>query len=457
MKFFRKKDMDMTEGNIFHQLLMFSLPLLLGNLFQQLYNTVDTFVVGNYVSNDAFAAVGSVGPIINTLVGLFSGLATGAGVVVSQYYGAGDEKGVRRTVRTVYIMTFVMAIVLTAIGVFITPYSVRLMDTPPDVVGEAIEYLTIYFSGIAGLMFYNIGAGVLRSVGDSTRPFILIVVSAFINTVLDLLFVLVFNMGVAGVAWATVIAQFVSAIIVTILLMRTENCYRLTFERPAFDNGIFKKTVAIGLPAALQMAVTAFSNIFVQSYINHFDKDVMSGWTAYNKIDMFVMLPMMSMSLAATAFVGQNFGAGKIDRAKKGMKIALAMSVGMTVVLIIPVMLLARPLVAFFIPEESVIPYGIKILTLLSPLYVLCCVNQILSGALRGGGDARAPMVIMLGSFVVFRQIYLYLASVLAPDSLEITVLSYPAGWLLCSIIMYIYYRHSHWLDKRVKVVSHQP
>ncbi len=453
MRILAKKDMDMTEGNIFRQLLVFSLPLLFGNLFQQLYNTVDTFVVGNYVSDAAFAAVGSVGPIINTLVGLFSGLATGAGVVVSQYYGAGDEDGVRRTVRTVYIMTLFMAVILTAVGVFITPYAVELMDTPEDVVPHATEYLTIYFSGIAGLMFYNIGSGVLRSVGDSTRPFIFIVISAVINTVLDLLFVLEFHMGVAGVAWATVIAQLISAVIVTVLLMRTKNCYGLSFKKPVFDGGILKKTVAIGFPAALQMAITAFSNIFVQAYINRFETSVMSGWTAYNKIDMFVMLPMMSISLAATAFVGQNFGAGKIERAKQGVKTALMMSVCMTVVLIIPVMIFAQPLVAFFIKYETVIPYGVKILTLLSPMYVLCCVNQILSGALRGGGDAKAPMIIMLGSFVVFRQIYLYLASVLAPDSLEITVLGYPAGWLLCSILMYAYYRHSHWLDKRVKVV----
>lgn len=457
-----KKSTLMTEGNIVKLLITFSLPLLAGNLFQQLYNTVDSYIVGNYVSHEAFAAVGSIGPIINTLVGTFSGLATGAGVVVSQYYGAGDKEKVRATVNTSMIMTAVLSILFTVIGVIFTPYALQLMNTNADTFDLANEYLTIYFAGITGLLFYNMGAGVLRAIGDSRGPFVLLVISAVINTVLDLVFVLVFKMGVAGVAYATIIAQAVSAIVVVVMLLKTKECYGIRIGKNMFDFAVFKSILKVGFPAALQMAVTSFSNIFVQSYINAFDTHVMAGWTAYNKIDMFAMLPMTSISLASTTFVGQNLGAGNIERAKKGTRTALAMAMSLTAACIVPIMLFADPLIMFFDPTPEMLPYGRHILLLLSPFYLLCCFNQIYAGALRGAGDSKAPMFIMLGSFVVFRQIYLYVCSVLTatvPEmtALTATVLSYPAGWLVCSIIMFFYYHNSNWEKKSIvkaKLVS---
>lgn len=450
-----KKTTLMTEGNIVKLLISFSLPLLAGNLFQQLYNAVDSYVVGNYVSHEAFAAVGSIGPIINTLVGTFSGLATGAGVVVSQYYGAGDKEKVRATVNTSMIMTAVLSVLFTVIGVICSPYALQLMNTNAETFDLANEYLTIYFAGVSGLLFYNMGAGVLRAIGDSKGPFILLVISAVINTVLDLVFVIVFNMGVAGVAYATIIAQAVSAIVVVVMLIKTKECYGIRICKNMFDLSVFKHILKVGFPAALQMAVTSFSNIFVQSYINAFDTHVMAGWTAYNKIDMFAMLPMTSISLASTTFVGQNLGAGNVERAKKGTRTALYMALSLTAACIIPIMLFADPLIMFFDPTPETLPYGRHILLLLSPFYLLCSFNQIYAGALRGAGDSKAPMFIMLGSFVLFRQIYLYVCSLLTvgvPEmtALTATVLSYPAGWLVCSVIMFFYYHHSNWEKKRL-------
>ena len=310
----------MTQGNITQHIITFAIPLLIGNLFQQLYNTVDTWVVGNYVSNAAFSAVGSVAPIINTLIGFFVGLSSGAGVVISQYYGANRHEEVKRAVHTAIALTLGLAVVFTFLGLFLIPYMLQLMKTPESVHPESTSYLTIYFAGISGLMLYNIGAGILRAVGDSQRPFYFLVVCALVNTVLDLLFVLVFHMGVEGVALATVIAQCVSAILVLITLIRSNNCIRLFPKQIRLHMDILKKIFRIGIPAALQMSITAFSNVFVQSYINAFGEDYMSAWTAYSKIDQLLLLPMQSIAMAATTFVGQNLGSNQPKRAKRGRR-----------------------------------------------------------------------------------------------------------------------------------------
>ena len=316
----------MTQGSVFKHLLLFALPLLAGNLFQQLYNMVDTWVVGNYVSNEAFSAVGTVSPIINMLIGSFMGLSSGAGVVISQYYGAKRHDRVQDAVHTAITMTVVLSVAFTAIGIWMTPAMLRFMKTPAEVLPDSTAYLTIYFSGMAGLMFYNMGAGILRAVGDSTRPFYYLVTTAVINTVLDLVFVIKFHMGVEGVAYATIIAQGISAVLTVGTLMRTETCVRLDLRKLRCRFDVLRQIIRVGIPAALQMAVTAFSNVFVQSYINQFGPDCMSGWTAYTKVDQFIFLPMQSLALSATTFVGQNLGGEKGDRAREGVRTALAMA-----------------------------------------------------------------------------------------------------------------------------------
>ena len=437
-----RRDVDMTEGSIIRHLITFAFPLLIGNIFQQLYNTVDTWVVGNYVSNEAFSAVGTVGPIINMLIGFFLGLSSGAGVVISQYYGAKKHDKVQDTVHTAILMTIILAVIFTFLGIAMAPFMIRFMKTPESVIPESTAYLTIYFSGVIGLMLYNIGSGILRAVGDSQRPFYFLVVSAVLNTVLDLVFVLAFDMGVEGVALATVLAQCTSAVLVMITLMRSDSCIHLSWKKLKIHWNMMKKIIRVGIPAAIQMAITSFSNVFVQSYINFFGADCMSGWTAYGKIDQLLFLPMQSLALASTTFVGQNLGQNQVERAKKGIAISFGLSVISTIIVMIPVLIFSGSLVAFFNDKPEVIEYGTLFLHWITPFYVLCCVNQVYSGALRGAGNSRAPMVIMLVSFVGFRQLYLFVVANFISNTVLPIAMGYPAGWLLCSALTYIYYKN---------------
>ena len=444
----KRHDVDMTEGSVFLHLLYFALPLLAGNIFQQLYNTVDTWVVGNYVSDAAFSAVGTVAPIINMLIGTFLGLSSGAGVVVSQYYGAKRYDKVRDAVSTSIVLTIILAIVFTAVGIFMTPTMLRLMKTPADVFPESSAYLIIYFAGMAGLMFYNMGAGILRAVGDSRRPFYDLVAAAVINTVLDLVFAIVFHMGVQGVAYATIIAQAISAVLTIATLLRTSSCVRLEPKKLKLHLSILKQILWVGIPAALQMAITAFSNVFVQSYINQFGADCMGGWTAYTKVDQLIFLPMQSLALAGTTFVGQNLGSGQTDRAKKGVRVSLAMAMAVTAVITVVVVAAAPWLVVFFNDNQEVVSYGTLFLRYLTPFYIICCINQVYFGAMRGAGNSRIPMLIMLGSFVLFRQLYLFVVSHYVSNTILPLAMGYPAGWLVCSICALTYYHFVHLNDQ---------
>lgn len=401
-------DVDMTKGSITKHLINFALPLMVGNLFQQLYNMVDTWVVGNYVSNEAFSAVGTVTPIINTLIGFFLGLSSGAGVVISQYYGAGREDKVRQAVHTSLVLTLLMGAVFTAAGIAMTPLMLRLMKTPAEVAPEQTTYLTIYFAGVMGLLLYNMGSGILRAVGDSRRPFYFLLVSAALTI------------------W---------------VLMRAAGCIRVELRALRMTWSVLRQIVSVGIPAALQMAITAFSNVFVQGYINYFGPDCMSGWTAYTKVDQLVILPVQSIAMAGTTFVGQNLGVGDTARAKKGVRTALYLSFAVTAVLLVPVLLLAPDLTAFFNSKAEVVSYGALLLRLLSPFYFFFCINQIYSAALRGAGNSQVPMWIMLGSFVVFRQIYLYIVAHYVSNEIIPIAMSYPAGWFVCSVATLIYYR----------------
>ena len=449
--FVPRKDVDMTRGNIVVHLITFAIPLLIGNIFQQLYNTVDTWVVGNYVGSEAFAAVGTVGPIINTLIGFFLGLSSGAGVVISQYYGAKNEEQVQCAVHTAIVMTAILGVLFTGVGILFVPMMLGLMKMPENVFPEASAYLTIYFAGVIGLMLYNMGAGILRAIGDSQRPFYYLVVSALLNIFLDLLFVLRFDMGVSGVAYATIISQGVSAFLVIMHLFRSKASVRLHWNRMRLHWAMLKKICRVGLPAALQMAITAFSNIFVQGYINVFGDDCMGGWTAYLKTDQFIFMPMQSLALASTTFVGQNLGVNQVKRARRGADIALGIAAAFTVIVVIPVVIFAPALVNFLNPgAPAVIAYGAKFLRYLSPFYVLCCVNQVYAGALRGAGNSRAPMIAMLLSFVAFRQGYLYCVSRWFPGSVMPLAMGYPAGWFLCSLIMFFCYRFADLSGSRV-------
>ena len=426
-------DRDMTQGGIFRALLLFSLPLLAGNFFQQCYNTVDSIVLGNFVGKAALAAVGTTTPIINTLIGLFLGLSAGIGVVISQFYGAKEEEKVGQAVQTSLLLVLLLCGVFTAVGIAMVPGMLRLMATPADVFPQAARYLRIYFAGVSGLMLYNLGAGILRAVGDARRPLYFLLFSAGVNTGLDLLFVAVFHWGIAGAAIATVAAQVLSAGLVLGVLTRSRGC------NPIHSPG------QVGVPSALQLAITSFSNVFVQSYVNRFASSCMAGWAAYQKIDAFVILPMTTLSVTATTFVGQNVGAGNWDRAKQGIRCALAMATVVTGVLLVPLMVFAQPLCTLFNQEPEVLGYGVYFIRLISPFYLVANFNQINAGALRGAGDAKVPMVIMLGSFVVFRQLYLFVTYQVAGTLLPVA-LGYPVGWVVCSGVLLWYYRSGRWM-----------
>jgi len=438
----KRREVDMTEGNIFRHLIAFAFPLLLGNLFQQFYNMVDAWVVGNYVSNEAFAAVGSVTSIINLLIGFFSGFANGSGVVISQYFGARREDKVQDAVHTFICLTLTLSVVFTVVGVTLTPTLLRFMKIDPAVMPEAITYLTIYFSGISGLLIYNTGAGILRAVGDSRRPFFFLMTSALTNITLDLVFVLVFDMGVAGVAYATIIAQAFSAVLVITTLLRTTSCIRLHLTSLRFHWDVLRKIIHIGFPAALQMSITSFSNIFVMSYINQFGADVTSGWACYTKIDHQVILaPIQSLSMANSTFVSQNLGNRNVERAKEGVRKSVIMTASITIFIATVIFFASPLLVSFFNSKPEVIEYGTWFLKAFSPCFFLVAINNILTSTLRGAGKSRVPMVIMLLSFVLFRQSYMYVVSNFIANDFRLLAMGFPAGWLVACLITFGYYK----------------
>ncbi len=439
----------MTTGNIGKLLVQFSAPLLLGNLFQMMYNTVDSLVVGNYVGKEALAAVGSTTVIVNILVFFFNGVSIGAGVEISRYYGANDLDRLHTAVETTITITLVCGVAFTFLGIAMVKPMLAIMDTPADVMGEATQYLTIYFAGMLGLLVYNMGSGILRAVGDTRRPLQFLIFTSLVNVALDLLFVIVFHLGVAGVAYATIISQFLSAALVLLLLSNTTEVYYLSWKDLRCDFSIMRHILTIGLPAGIQSVLTAFSNVFVQSYINHFGSACMAGWSCYNKMDMFIMLPMQSMAQAATTFVGQNIGAKKYDRVEKGTFLSVALTLVVTGWIAIALFFLAAPATRLFNSDPEVIRYGTLFVRTNIFFMMFNCVNHCLAGALRGRGDSTGPMAIMLLSFVGIRQVYLYVLTHYISNTARLVGFSYPVGWMACCVLELVYY-YLRWGRKKV-------
>lgn len=440
--------MDMTTGSIWKLLLSFSVPLLIGNLFQQLYNTVDSLVVGNFVGTEALAAVGSTTCIINTMVMFFTGTSIGATVVISRHYGAHDDRKLHLAVETTMMVTFIASILFTGIGVLFTPFMLRFMSTPEDVLPSASEYLRIYFSGISGLLIYNMGSAVLRAVGDTRRPLLFLCFSSILNTVLDLIFVLVFDLGIAGVAYATILSQFISAALVLVVLTLDGGSYHLVWQDLRIDRPTFRQILSIGLPAGFQQSLTSFSNVYVQSYVNYFGSACMAGWSCYTKIDQFIFLPLQSMNQAATTFVSQNIGAQDIKRAKCGSMTAFYMSTAITIAISAILWFTAGQFVSLFNQDPSVISYGVLFIHTNSTLTFTCCATQIFSGSLRGAGDSKTPMLVMLFSYVLFRQIYLYVITQFI-NTPAVVGFGYPLGWIVCSLLTSYFYFRGSW-EKRL-------
>ncbi len=439
---------DMTVGNILLLLIQFSVPMIIGNLFQMMYNTVDSLVVGNFVGKEALAAVGATTMIINMLVFFFNGVSTGAGVVISRYFGAREDDSLHVAVETTIFVTFVCGVLFTVIGIWMVDPMLRFMATPDDVMPAAREYLTIYFAGISGLLVYNMGSGILRAVGDTRRPLLFLIFTSVVNAILDLVFVIVFHAGVAGVAWATIIAQFLSAGMILVLLSRTGEVYRLTWRDLRCDRIVLRQIFMIGLPAGVQSVITAFSNVFVQSYVNFFGSACMAGWSCYNKLDTFIMLPMQSVAMAATTFVGQNIGAGREDRVNRGTVESLLLAVGITAVIAALLFAFAGPVTGIFTSDADVIRFGVLFLRANVFFMLFNCVNHTLAGALRGRGDSTGPMVIMLLNFVAVRQVYLFVVTRFISNTELLVGVSYPVGWVACCIVEVTYF-YLRWGRKR--------
>ncbi len=438
--FLRRGDVDMTEGSIIRHLMYFALPLFVGNIFQMLYNTVDTWVVGNFVSSGAFSAVGTVAPALNLMIGLVTGLANGGTAVISQYYGARQYDRVKAATHTIMLSSVFLGIFLSIVGYLVVPVVVNFMKVPDSVRPYSIDYLRIMFGYMIFVVIYNIAAAVLRAVGDSVKPFIFLVISCLTNIVLDLLFVIVFQMGVKGVAYATIMAQALSTTLVVITMMRSESCIKLILSELRIDGLLLRRIVGLGIPAALQMTITSFSNLFVQRYINAFGAGCMGGWTAYNKIDQFITLPVQSLSLATATFVGQNLGKNQVERTKQGIRKALTMALCFVCVMAAVMYAAAPYVVTFFNSDPEVVSYGTLFLRIISPLFVFFAVYQPMAAAMRGAGNAKAPMYAMLIAGVGFRQLYLFAVSKLFPGNVVLVGFAYPVGWALCSaILVYIY------------------
>lgn len=437
---------DITQGVIWKQLLAFFFPLWFGTFFQQLYNTVDTIVVGRYVGTTALAAVGSTGVVVNLTVGIFTGLSSGAVVAIAQRYGARMDEDVRKSVHTAMLLSVIIGAFFTVVGYFLTPWALQAMDTTEDALPGAILYLQIYFLGMIPNVIYNMGTGVLRAVGDAKRPLYFLIAASLCNIVLDLLLVVVFHLGILGVAIATVCSQILSAVLVVLSLMSVKGeCFRLVPRQLRFHFEPFKAIMIIGIPTALQSVMYSFSNIVIQAAINSFGTNAVAAWTAYGKMDILFWMTLTAMSQALTAFTGQNYGAGKYDRLKQGVRVSMAMTAGFTVVISAVMVLLARPILSFFTPDPDVLEIGVGMVQFLAPCYITYILVELLPGAIRGAGKSMVPMLISVFGVCGLRLLWLFTA-VPAYHTIEMVEASYPITWVVTSVSIFIYYRFGHWL-----------
>ena len=438
---------DLTKGSIVKAIILFSVPLLIGNLFQQLYNAVDSYVVGNYVGKVALAAVGASTPIINMLIGFFMGISTGAGVVIAQFFGAGDLSKMKKAIHNSIALTLVIGVVLTVIGLVFNDPILKAIGVPNDVFSEASTYLSIYFWSLIFVMIYNMGSGILRSVGDSKRPLYFLIFSSIINIVLDFLFVKNFGFGVAGAGYATLIAQAISAIMVMYVLMKTEDSYKVVLKDIKFDKEILLKIIKIGLPTGFQQSIVSLSNVIVQSYINVYGASVIAGYSVTIKIDGFVNLPLQAFNMAITTFVGQNIGAKQYNRVKKGAYITTFLAMVTIGFFVVIMYFFGRDFIALFNQEKDVIDSGRLMQLTFLPFYIFLPINQVINGVLRGAGRSAVPMYVMIFSFVFLRQIYLFLVTKVTSDVVYV-FLGWPTTWVVCSLIFIVYFFKVQWLPQ---------
>lgn len=436
---------NMTEGNVKKLILQFAIPIFFSQLFQQLYNTADSLIVGRFLGKGPLAAVSSSGPLIFLLVSFFTGTAAGAGVVISRYFGAKDEERVARAVHTNVAFGLAAGLVVTLIGVIFTPAILKLMKTDPSVLPDSIAYFRYYFMGVLANVMYNIFTSIMNAVGDSRRPMIYLICSSVLNILLDLLFIGVFRMGVAWAAIATTISQLVSALLCLKRLLKKGTIYQISVRKIRFHRDMLREIMKYGLPTGVQNSVIGLANVILQSNINSFGEDAMAGYGSYVKLEGFAFLPITCFSMAMTTFIGQNLGAGKHDRAKEGARFGIAMSLVLAETIGLIMFIAVPQLIKMFNADPEVVRLGTQQGRTEALFYFLLAFSHIIAGICRGAGKAIVPMFIMLSVWCVFRIAYI---TVMMHFVHEIGLIywAYPLTWGISSVIYLVYYLKSDWV-----------
>lgn len=435
----------MTEGSISRKIILFAIPLFLGNLFQQLYNTADSLIVGNYLGSNALAAVSSSGNLIFLMVGFINGIAMGAGVVIARYYGAKDRANLEKSIHTTVAFGIAAGIALTVIGMLLAPKILVLMGTPAEVLPESIAYFRTYFAGSIGVIMYNIFVGILQSVGDSRHPLIYLIISSCINVVLDIFFISGLGMGVGAAALATAISQFISAFLCLIHLLRAKEEYRLQLNKIRFDSQMLWQIIQNGVPSGFQNSVIAIANVFVQTNINAFGKMAMAGCGSYSKIEGFAFLPVTCFTMALTTFVSQNLGAKQYDRAKKGARFGVLCSIIIAELIGVVIYTAAPVLIAAFNSEPDVVHYGVMQSRTIALFYFLLAFSHCIAAVLRGSGNASVPMIVMLCVWCLFRVSYITVTVHFIPD-IRVIFWAYPLTWSISSVIFLALFLRGKWV-----------
>lgn len=431
---------QITEGVIWQQLLIFFFPVLFGTFFQQLYNAADVMIVGRFLGKEALSAVGgTAGMLTHVVVGFFVGLSSGAAVLVSQYYGARRPEMVGYAVHTFLAFSLIMGVVIMILGIWLSPWILVIMGTPQEVVGLSTVYLRIYFLGTVGNLLYNTGASILRAVGDSRRPLYFLMISCTTNILLDLLMIAVWKLGVVGAAAATILSQLMSAVMVMVTLMRTRDMHHLEWRKIGIDRRMLQRMIRIGFPSGLQAVMYGLSNMIIQSGINSLGTDTVAAWTVYTKIEAMVWMLTSSFGIAITTFAGQNYGAGKMERVRGGVRACMGMMVGVTIVMSAVIYYWGDRALWWFTSDPEVIRIGIVMMRYLSRVYVAYVSIEILSGALRGVGDSWIPMMLSFGGVCLLRVLWV-LFVVPMHRTIQMILFSYPMTWVLTTGLFIGYY-----------------
>ena len=439
---------NITEGVIWKQLLFFFFPILLGTFFQQMYNTVDTIIVGRVVGTTALAAVGATGPLVNMVNGFFIGISSGATVILSQNYGAGNRQGVQDALHTGVTLSLGLGAIITVLGVGLGPWVMSLMNMPENCMGDASVYLRIYFAGAIGSMVYNMGAGILRAMGDSRRPMLFLMATCVLNVVLDVLFVAVLKMGVAGAALATTVSQFISAVLPILVLLRLPED-ALDLRKLRIDRKLLGRILRIGVPAGLQFVTFDFSNILIQSGVNSFGDVTMAAWTAHGKTDAITWMISGAFGVSVTTFVGQNFGAQKYRRIRQSVWISLAMSVALVGAVAALILAFRTQILGIYTDDPNVVAVGSTIMLSIMPFNIVFMPIEVFAGAMRGVGYSVMPTLITGSCVCLFRILWL-MTVVRRWHTLKMLTICYPISWILAATVFFIVYLRGNWLRSRI-------